>query len=382
MKVVIAIDSFKGSLSSLEAGEAARRGILAACPNAQTTVLPVADGGEGTVEALISGFGGETVNLTVTGPLGTPVQAKYGVVPARKLAVMEMAQSSGLTLVPEDKRNPLHTTTYGLGEMIRDAAQRGCREFIIGIGGSATNDGGIGMLSALGVQFYDAAGEKTGIYGRDVEHIAKLDRSGMPAVLSECVFRVACDVNNPLCGPQGASAVFGPQKGATPQIVAQLDAALAGFARCTAETLGVDFSQLPGAGAAGGLGFALRSYLGAELRPGIDIVLDAVELARYAEGADVVVTGEGRMDFQSAMGKAPCGIAKIGKRYGALVVGLCGCAGEDAEACNAQGIDAFFPILRAPQSLESAMDPENAKQNMEKTARQVFSLLAASKLFS
>ena len=379
MKVVIAIDSFKGSLSSLEAGKAAERGILAVYPDAQTKVLPVADGGEGTVEALISGLGGEPVTLTVTGPLGEPVQAGYGIVPARRLAVMEMAQSSGLTLVPEEKRNPLNTTTYGLGEMICDAAARGCREFIIGIGGSATNDGGIGMLRALGVRFYDAAGKEVGIYGRDVENIAAVNLSGMPAVLSECVFHVACDVNNPLCGPRGASAVFGPQKGATPQIVAQLDTALSGFARCTAEALGADYSLLPGAGAAGGLGFALRSYLGAQLRPGIEIVLDAVELARYAQGADVVVTGEGRMDFQTAMGKAPCGIAAIGKRCGALVVGLCGCAGEDAEACNAQGIDAFFPILRAPQSLESAMDPEHAKENMEKTARQVFSLFAALK---
>lgn len=379
MKIIFAIDSFKGSLSSIEAGEAAKRGALSIFPDAETVVLPVADGGEGTVDALIAGLGGETVFLPVTGPLGEPVTAKYGVIAERKLAVMEMAQSSGLPLVPAQLRNPLNTTTYGLGEMIRDAIARGCREFIIGIGGSATNDGGIGMLAALGVKFSDVQGEAVGIYGRDVERIASVDCAALMPELRACTFHIACDVNNPLCGERGASAVFGPQKGATPEIVARLDAALAGFAECTAKTLGFNAAELPGAGAAGGLGFAFKSYLDAELKPGINIVLDAVGLARHAQGADVIVTGEGRMDFQTAMGKAPSGIAAIGQENGAVVLGLCGCASDDADECNTHGIDAFFPILRAPVSLEEAMDTENAKRNMEKTARQVFSLIARLK---
>ncbi len=375
MKIIFAIDSFKGSLSSMEAGRAAERGAKAIYPDAQTVVLPVADGGEGTVDALIAGLGGETVYLTVTGPLGEPVQAKYGVVPGRSLAVMEMAQAAGLTLVPETKRNPLNTTTFGLGEMIRDAAARGCREFIVGIGGSATNDGGLGMLCALGAHFYDAQGKDVGIYGRDVEKVKRMDLSSFDPVLADCRFRVACDVNNPLCGERGCSAIFGPQKGAAPEIVARLDAALAKFADCAADALGEDHSAEPGAGAAGGLGFAFRSFLGGSLRPGIEIVLEAVELARHAQGADVVVTGEGRMDAQTAMGKAPSGIAAIGKAADALVVGLCGSMGSGAEECNASGIDAIFPILTAPVTLAQAMEPEAAALNMERTARQVFSLI-------
>ena len=382
MKIVFAIDSFKGSLSSMEAGGAAERGARAVFPDAQTVILPVADGGEGTVDALIAGLGGETVYLTVTGPLGEQVKAKYGVVPDRSLAVMEMAQAAGLTLVPEEQRDPLNTTTYGLGEMIRDAAARGCREFIVGIGGSATNDGGLGMLCALGARFYDAQGKDAGICGRDVEKIERIDLSGLDPVLKACHFRVACDVNNPLCGERGCSAIFGPQKGATPEIVARLDAALAGFASCTAAVLGEDHSEMPGAGAAGGLGFAFRAFLGAELRPGIEIVLEAVELARHAQGADVIVTGEGRMDAQTAMGKAPSGIAAIGKAAGALVVGLCGSMGEGAEECNASGIDAIFPILTAPATLAEAMDPDTAARNMERTARQVFSLLKGLREYS
>lgn len=375
MKIIFAIDSFKGSLSSMEAGHAAERGAKAVFPDAQTVVLPVADGGEGTVDALIAGLGGETVYLSVTGPLGEPVWAKYGVVREKSLAVMEMAQSSGLPLVPEGKRDPRNTTTYGLGEMIRDAAKRGCREFIIGIGGSATNDGGIGMLSALGAHLLDKDGQEAGIYGRDVEKIEEIDLSTLDPALADCRFRIACDVNNPLCGERGASAIFGPQKGATPEIVARLDAALAHFARVAEKTIGQDNSRLPGAGAAGGLGFAFKSFLGAVLRPGIEIVLEAVELARHAQGADVVVTGEGRMDAQTAMGKAPSGIAAIGKAAGAKVVGLCGSMGDGAEACNDAGIDAIFQILTAPVTLAQAMDPETAAQNMERTARQVFSLL-------
>lgn len=379
MKIIFALDSFKGSLTSIEAGEAAKRGALAVFPDAETIVLPVADGGEGTVDALINGLGGEAVYLDVTGPLGDTVNAKYGIVASRKLAIMEMAQSSGLPLVPADRRDPLYTTTYGLGEMIRDAVKRGCEEFILGIGGSATNDGGIGMLEALGVVFKDCGGKNVGMFGGDVEKIASIDASGIDRKILSCRFNIACDVNNPLCGPTGASAVFGPQKGASPETVKRLDAALAGFADVTAKTFGFDYSNLPGAGAAGGLGFALRSFLNAQLKPGVDIVLDAVELEKKAEGADVVVTGEGRMDAQTAMGKAPSGIAAIGKSCGAMVVGLCGCASDDADLCNEHGIDAFFPILRAPVSLDEAMNTENAKRNMEKTSRQVFSLIKASK---
>ena len=375
MKVVIAIDSLKGSLSSMEAGTAIKDGILAAKPDAEVIVKPLADGGEGTTDALIEGMNGERIDLTVTGPMHTPVDAYYGYLKDTNTAVMEMASAAGITLVPDSEKNPLLATSYGVGEMINDAIQRGCRNFIIGIGGSVTNDGGIGMLKALGVRFLDENGEDAGEGGQALAKVARIDVSGMNPLLKECHIQVACDVNNPLCGENGSTYVYGPQKGVTEDMKKTLDEAMAHFARVTSETLENDYMNTPGAGAAGGLGYAFLAYTGAALTPGIELILDAVGLEEELFGADVVVTGEGRLDFQTAMGKAPVGVARLAKKYNAKVIAFAGSVTKEAAACNKEGIDAFFPILRNVCTLAEAMDPATAKNNMTATAEQVFRLL-------
>ena len=374
MKVVIAIDSLKGSLSSMEAGMAIKDGILAAKPDAEVIVKPLADGGEGTTDALIEGMNGERIDLTVTGPMHTPVDAYYGYLKDTNTAVMEMASAAGITLVPDSEKNPLLATSYGVGEMINDAIQRGCRNFIIGIGGSVTNDGGIGMLKALGVRFLDENGEDAGEGGQTLAKVARIDVSGMNPLLKECHIQVACDVNNPLCGENGSTYVYGPQKGVTEDMKKTLDEAMAHFARVTSETLENDYMNTPGAGAAGGLGYAFLAYAGAALTPGIELILDAVELEEELSGADVVVTGEGRLDFQTAMGKAPVGVARLAKKYNAKVIAFAGSVTKEATACNKEGIDAFFPILRSVCTLAEAMDPVNARNNMIATVEQVFRL--------
>lgn len=375
MKVVIAIDSLKGSLSSMEAGTAIKDGILAAKPDAEVIVKPLADGGEGTTDALIEGMNGERIDLTVTGPMHTPVDAYYGYLKDTNTAVMEMASAAGITLVPDSEKNPLLATSYGVGEMINDAIQRGCRNFIIGIGGSVTNDGGIGMLKALGVRFLDENGEDAGEGGQALAKIARIDVSGMNPLLKECHIQVACDVNNPLCGENGSTYVYGPQKGVTEDMKKTLDEAMAHFARVTSETLENDYMNTPGAGAAGGLGYAFLAYTGAALTPGIELILDAVGLEEELSGADVVVTGEGRLDFQTAMGKAPVGVARLAKKYNAKVIAFAGSVTKEATACNKEGIDAFFPILRSVCTLAEAMDPVAARNNMTATVEQVFRLL-------
>lgn len=375
MKVVIAIDSLKGSLSSMEAGMAIKDGILAAKPDAEVIVKPLADGGEGTTDALIEGMNGERIDLTVTGPMHTPVDAYYGYLKDTNTAVMEMASAAGITLVPDSEKNPLLATSYGVGEMINDAIQRGCRNFIIGIGGSVTNDGGIGMLKALGVRFLDENGEDAGEGGQALAKVARIDVSGMNPLLKECHIQVACDVNNPLCGENGSTYVYGPQKGVTEDMKKTLDEAMAHFARVTSETLENDYMNIPGAGAAGGLGYAFLAYTGAALTPGIELILDAVELEEELFGADVVVTGEGRLDFQTAMGKAPVGVARLAKKYNAKVIAFAGSVTKEATACNKEGIDAFFPILRGVCTLAEAMDPVAARNNMTATVEQVFRLL-------
>ncbi len=375
MKVVIAIDSLKGSLSSMEAGMAIKDGILAAKPDAEVIVKPLADGGEGTTDALIEGMNGERIDLTVTGPMHTPVDAYYGYLKDTNTAVMEMASAAGITLVPDSEKNPLLATSYGVGEMINDAIQRGCRNFIIGIGGSVTNDGGIGMLKALGVRFLDENGEDAGEGGQALAKVARIDVSGMNPLLKECHIQVACDVNNPLCGENGSTYVYGPQKGVTEDMKKTLDEAMAHFARVTSETLENDYMNTPGAGAAGGLGYAFLAYTGAALTPGIELILDAVGLEEELSGADVVVTGEGRLDFQTAMGKAPVGVAKLAKKYNAKVIAFAGSVTKEATACNKEGIDAFFPILRGVCTLAEAMDPVAARNNMTATVEQVFRLL-------
>lgn len=375
MKVVIAIDSLKGSLSSMEAGMAIKDGILAAKPDAEVIVKPLADGGEGTTDALIEGINGERIDLTVTGPMHTPVDAYYGYLKDTNTAVMEMASAAGITLVPDSEKNPLLATSYGVGEMINDAIQRGCRNFIIGIGGSVTNDGGIGMLKALGVRFLDENGEDAGEGGQALAKIARIDVFGMNPLLKECHIQVACDVNNPLCGENGSTYVYGPQKGVTEDMKKTLDEAMAHFARVTSETLENDYMNTPGAGAAGGLGYAFLAYTGAALTPGIELILDAVGLEEELSGADVVVTGEGRLDFQTAMGKAPVGVARLAKKYNAKVIAFAGSVTKEATACNKEGIDAFFPILRGVCTLAEAMDPVTARNNMTATVEQVFRLL-------
>ena len=374
MKVVIAIDSFKGSLSSLEAGEAVREGVLKADESAEVVIRPLADGGEGTVDALAIGLGGEMIEAEVTGPLGESVMAKYCIVKG-STAVIEMAQAAGLPLVPAELRNPMNTTTYGVGELILDAIRRGCRSFIVGIGGSATNDGGTGMLSALGFEFLDKNGEKIAFGARGLEALASVSAENVIPELRECSFRVACDVNYPLCGERGCSAVYGPQKGATPESVKIMDGWLGKYAEVAKSAFPNADPSYPGAGAAGGLGFAFKTFMNASLESGIGIILDETELARHIADADVVVTGEGRIDFQTAMGKAPIGVAKLAKKHGKRVVAFAGCVTADAEECNNHGIDAFFPIIRGITTLDEALDRDNAYSNLRAAAYQVFRLI-------
>ena len=375
MKIVIAIDAFKESITSLQAGEAVRSGVLAAMPEANVDVFPLADGGEGTVEAMTAVLEGQIVPIQVTSPLGEQITAQYGIIPQRKIAVIEIQQAAGLMMVSPEKRNPLNTTTYGVGEMIRHALDLGYREFIVGLGGSATNDGGLGMLEALGARFLDGYGLQAGPYGCDLEQVECVDLSGMDPRLQECVFELACDVSNPLCGSNGASAVYGPQKGANPQTIFQLDTALRHFAEVTQKAVGKSLAEQPGAGAAGGLGFAFMSYLGASMRPGIETIIQTVGLEEAIKDADYVVTGEGRLDAQTAMGKAPMGIAQLAKKYGKTVIALAGSVLENAVACNNVGIDSFFSVLQMPITLQEAMREEIVLKNIEMTARQIFHLV-------
>lgn len=372
MKIVVAIDSFKGSLSSIEAGSAAKSGIERA-GLADVTVMPLADGGEGTTEALVEGLGGTYVSAVVTGPLGGSVNAVYGILGDGRTAVMEMARASGIMLVDRKKLDPSKATTYGVGEMILDAAGRGCREFIIGIGGSATTDGGAGMLQALGFEITDEKGENIRPGIRDLDRIADITPKNVPKVLKECHFSIACDVKNPLCGENGAVWIYGPQKGVREEEKDIFDRKMKHFADKTQEYTGADHRTAPGAGAAGGLGYAFLSYLpNAELKSGIDIVLEAVGLEQELKDADLVITGEGRLDHQTAMGKAPVGVARLAKKYGVKVFAFAGSVSRDASECNSAGIDAFFPIVRGVTTLEEAMDPENAKENMALSVEQVF----------
>ena len=377
MKIVVATDSLKGSLTSLEAGQAIRCGISRAIPDAEVSVRPIADGGEGTVEALVLGMNGKNVTVTVTGPLGSPVECTYGILEEQKTAIVEMSGAAGITLVPEADRNPLHTTTYGVGEVIKDAIRRGCRHFIVGIGGSATNDGGIGMLQALGYGFLDQDGNPVAYGAKGLRDLAEITDTGVIPQLKECTFRIACDVTNPLCGEQGCSAVYGPQKGATPSMITEMDQWLSDYAALAAQTFPKADAAYSGTGAAGGMGFAFMTFTNAVLESGIKIILDETHLEDFVKDADIVVTGEGRLDGQSVMGKAPIGVAGIAKKHGKLVIAFSGCVTEDAVLCNAAGIDAFFPILRGVTTLEEAMNSENAGKNMAAAAEQAFRLIYA-----
>lgn len=374
MKAVIAIDSLKGSLTSVEAGNSAAEGLKRVYSDAEILVKPLADGGEGTVEALTAGMGGKRQTVCVTGPLGTPVQCEYGIIEDTATAVIEMAGAAGLPLVPEEKRNPMNTTTYGVGEVILDAVKKGCRRFIVGIGGSATNDGGTGMLQALGYEFLDQDGKQIPQGAQGLKVLTDIKCENVIPELKECKFYIACDVTNPLCGPDGCSAVYGPQKGADPEMVSRMDQWMENYARVAKEKFDKADPEYPGAGAAGGMGFAFMAFTDAVLESGIKIVLDEIGLDKDVRNADVVITGEGRLDGQTAMGKAPVGVAELAKQYGIPVIAFSGCVTEEAVKCNEKGIDAFFPILRSVVSLDEAMDPENAKNNLADTAEQVFRL--------
>lgn len=376
MKVVVSIDSLKGSLSSEAAGEAVKKAILAVDPTSSVQVFPLADGGEGTVQAMHSVLGGELVKKSVTGPLGTPVSAEYCILPDGT-AVVEVASAAGLPLVPQEKRDPLVTTSYGVGEVILDAVSRGCRNIVVGLGGSATCDGGVGMLAALGYEFLDENQKKVPLGGRGLETLAFISAEKVSPVLSECRFLVASDVKNPLVGPLGAAAVFGPQKGLSYENVEIMDAWLAGFARLTKDIFPHADSSRQGAGAAGGLGFAFLSYLGAELREGAGLILEKTKAEEAVSSADLVVTGEGRLDRQTAMGKAPGAVAALAKKFNKPVVAFCGVATSDAESCNENGIDAYFPILHEIISEKDAMSYDQAYDNLYRRAVQVFRLICA-----
>ena len=375
MNIVVAIDSFKGSLSSLEAGYAVSEGIHRVMKEADVVVRPLADGGEGTVEALALGMNGRLEKAMVTGPLGSRVEAVYGIIDESKTAIIEMSSAAGITLVAEQDRNPLNTTTFGVGELICDAIQKGCRNFIVGIGGSATNDGGIGMMQALGYEFLDADGRQVPFGAKGLSMIEKISDENVISELRECQFKVACDVTNTLCGEQGCSAVFGPQKGATSGMILQMDEWLSHYAHLTHDKYPKADMEQAGTGAAGGLGFAFLSYTNAVLQSGVKLILDETRLEDYVKNADIVITGEGRLDGQTVMGKAPIGVASIAKKYGKPVIAFSGCVTDEAVLCNEHGIDAFFPILRTVTTLGEAMKLENARKNMIAAVEQVFRLV-------
>lgn len=377
MRIVIAPQSLKGSLTAAEAGSAIAEGVRAVYPEAECVIVPVADGGEGTVQALVDATGGEIVLQTVTGPLGEPVEAFFGLLGNGDTAAIEMAACAGLPLVPPERRDPRITTTYGVGELILAALERGCHHFIIGIGGSATNDGGAGMAQALGASLQTSGGTEIARGGAALATLAHISISTLDARLADCQFEVACDVNNPLCGPTGATAVYGPQKGATPEMVAQLDAALAHYAEVIERDLGLSVKDIPGAGAAGGLGAGLIAFLHAALRPGAQIVLDAVHLEEQLVGADLVITAEGQLDAQTAYGKSVGAVAAMAKRYHLPVLALAGSLGEHYRAVYALGVDAVAVLPSGPMSLDYAM--KHAATLTSDTTERALRLLSLGK---
>ncbi|TYR81492.1 glycerate kinase [Priestia megaterium] len=379
MKVLIAIDSFKGSISSKEASKAISTGIKDVYPDAEIVMIPLADGGEGTVEALIEATGGQAVKKEVMGPLRERVAAVYGILGDGKTAVIEAAAACGLPLVPADKRDPSVTTTYGVGELLRDALEKGCREFVIGLGGSATNDGGVGMLQALGFRFLNDRHEEVGLGGKELKQIRKIDMSQVHPALKECTFNVACDVQNVLYGPMGAAYVFGPQKGAAPQMVKELDEGLEHFAQIVLKELQMDIHNRSGAGAAGGLGAAFAGFLKAQLQSGIQLVLETVQMEEKMKDADFVLTGEGKLDSQTSMGKAPLGVAQLAEKHHIPVIALAGGITEETAALNKLGITSYFSIMNAPMTLEEALDATVAFTNLHVTTSQLFRLIKAIK---
>ncbi|BFL83279.1 glycerate kinase [Shewanella baltica] len=397
MKIVIAPDSFKESLSALEVANAIEQGLRQVIPDCDIVKIPVADGGEGTVQSMVDATGGSIVSLEVMGPLGHRVQAHYGIlgnlsnsdsnndsdsrsndgsatVPnTGAIAVIEMASASGLHHVPREQRNPLMTTSYGTGELICDALNRGIKHIILGLGGSATNDGGAGMAQALDILLLDSQGKTLPSGGAALANLAQIDVSNAHPLLRECSFEVACDVDNPLCGERGASAIFGPQKGATPSMVKQLDTALAHYADVIARNGMTDHREHAGAGAAGGMGLGVMAFLNAELKPGVEIVMKTVGLADKIRGADLVITGEGRIDGQTVFGKTPMGVLKQAQLQGIPTIGIAGCLGDNADAILDHGMSAIFPIIPHLSPLDDVL--ANAKLNLCNTARNIGAVL-------
>ncbi|NLK67398.1 MAG: glycerate kinase [Campylobacteraceae bacterium] len=376
MRVLVAIDSFKGSVSSLEAGEAIKEGIEELSKSVE--IIPIADGGEGSVEAMVTALGAKFVSVKTLDPLGREMVAEYAI--KGELAILEMASSSGITLLTDEERNPNLTSTYGFGLMIKDAILKGARKFIVGIGGSATNDAGTGMLEALGFEFFDENGNLLKGKGESLVKIAKISSQKVIPELKECEFEVACDVNNPLFGTNGAAHIYGPQKGADEEMVKSLDAGLESFAEVTAEFSGIDNSGLSGSGAAGGLGFGFVSFLNSKLLRGFEIIAKVVGLEEAIKRADLVITGEGKLDYQSVMGKTPSEVAKLAKKHGKIVVALGGTVSGDARSLN-EYVDAYFSILNEPITLKEAMSKEVTKANLTKTSEELARLVLACRKF-
>lgn len=373
MKIVIAPDSFKESLTALEVANAIEAGFKQVYPNADYIKVPMADGGEGSVQSLIDATQGRLLEVEVTAPLGNKTSGFLGISGDNTTAFIEMAAASGLHLVPFEQRNPLKTTSYGTGELIKKALDLGVRKILLGIGGSATNDGGVGMLQALGISFQDKQGNEIGFGGEQLAQIATISTEKLDPRLANVVFEVACDVNNPLCGERGASAVFGPQKGATPEMVKTLDNALAHFAQLAEQQLGIAIADKAGAGAAGGMGGGLLLLPNTQLKAGVQIIIEATGLADKVKDASLVITGEGRMDAQSIAGKTPIGVAKTAKQFGKPVIAIVGCLREDYNVVYQHGIDAVFPIIRNLGTLDEtlAKGRENLISSAENVARLI-----------
>ena len=378
MKIVIAPDSYKESLSALEVATAIERGFREIFPSAEYIKIPVADGGEGTVEAMVAATNGRIVKVAVKGPLGEQLEGFYGISGDEQSAFIEMAAASGLALVPPELRNPLITTSRGTGELILQALEHGANNIIIGIGGSATNDGGAGMVQALGAKLTDANGTEIGYGGGSLMSLNAIDISGLDPRLSDCTIRVACDVTNPLTGEQGASRIFGPQKGATEALIVELDRNLGHFADVIKKSLRVDVKEVPGSGAAGGMGAALMAFLGAELRSGIEIVTQALNLEEHIHDCTLVVTGEGRIDSQSIHGKVPVGVAHVAKKYHKPVIGIAGSLTSDVGVVHQYGIDAVFSVLTGITTLEEAF--RGAFDNIYRASRNIAATLQVGML--
>ena len=374
MKIVIAPDSFKESLTALEVANAIETGFKRIFPNAEYVKLPMADGGEGTVQSLVDATQGRLIETAVTAPLGNQVKSFFGLSGDGKTAIIEMAAASGLHLVPMDKRNPCQTTSFGTGELIKQALDLGVQHIILGIGGSATNDGGAGMLQALGLRLLDKNGQSIGFGGAALSNLAEIQMADLDPRLQHVQIEVACDVNNPLCGERGASAIFGPQKGATPEMVKELDEALAHFAKTAERDCCKQIQEQPGAGAAGGMGGGLLLLPNVQLKAGVQIVLDNLKLAEQVKEADLVITGEGRMDAQSILGKTPIGVARTAKQFNKSVIAIVGCLREDYEVVYEHGIDAVFPIIRSLGDLPIIL--KQGEQNLVSTAQNVARLLS------